>query len=409
MKLLATGDLHVGQGYNLRSDALADQREILKQIFLQAREHDVDALLVAGDVFHRPKPTPAELHVFADFAGWLATARIPAYAVMGDVAHDQTSVDTPTALELFDSAWFRVSRAPELIRAAGDLAIATLPAVPITRLVATAGGGDRGQILDAASEMLLTVARGFRADVPAGWPSVLLGHWALRGAALPNGMPVEDFGKPMLDPVALAELGFDAVVMGDIHRPQLIGEGPDPMLYVGSPGTWDFGEVGYDHGAWLLTLVDGVFEAELLLLSDRRFVTVDADLTGDRARIEVTTPEDGYDRRVDMDETDFIAAMISEELPLADAIVRVRYRATEAQHRRVDQAALRGFIADAGGRCYQIAPEIIREARARAEHVDESLDPLTAVEAWCDANEIAPEEAAALAELTRELLEDVAA
>lgn len=390
-RVLCTGDLHIGAGTDHRVDALADQELVLGQVSDLALDRGVDLVLIAGDVFHRPKPNPAELHVFARFAKALEALQVPAIAILGNAGHDQWGVDQPTALELFSSPWLTVSRTPELVKGPGDVAVCTLPSVPVHRLVAAEGGGDRAVVNQVAAELLVETARGLRSQAPEGWPSILLGHWSVTGAALPNGLPTDDLHEPVLSIAALEELGFTAIALGHIHRAQPLVE---TGFYVGSPGVQNFGEAGFEHGVWIVDLdADGAWE--FVELEDRRFVTVDVDLT------EV----DGRDTITMLDETDLIASACPFGDEAAGAVVRVRYRATEAQHRRVDQTALRTLVMDAGAhKLYQIAPDIIRESRARAEHVDETLGPLEAVSAWSTANHVDDAPAEALEGLTVELL-----
>lgn len=415
-RLLCTADLHIGAGSDHRVDALADQEHVLVQIVGHARAADVDTLLLAGDVFHRPKPTPAELHVFSRFARALEEAAIPTVAILGNAGHDQLGADLPSALELFASDWMRVSRVPELVRAAGDVAVCTLPSVPISRLVAMRGGGDRGETIELAAELLIDVARELREQVPEGWPSVLMGHWSVSGAELFSGLPVGQLHDVLLPVEELEALGFDAVVLGHVHKPQLFSVGAAPVFYCGSPMIHNFGEAG-DHGVWILDLEGGnQVSPEFVALDDRRFVTVNVDLSS--LGSGVTGAQPGGDANLgpaplrfptdasQIDPADEITAAISEQLPLADAVVRVSYRATEEQHRRVDHAALTGFLEETGvHKVYGgIHWEPVRETRARVAGVDESLTPLEAVRSWCKANAASDDEGQRLESLTSEYL-----
>src|ERR1019366_3145593 len=112
-------------------------------------------------------------------------------------------------------------------------------------------------------------------------------------------------------------------------------------------------------------------------LTDRHFVTIDHDLTDEVEAYHLGAT----------DETDAIASSIAAEFPLADAVVRVRYRASEEQHRRVDQPALLRLLEDAGiHRLYGgLVWEPVRENRTRAEGLDESLPPLDSVALWMTA------------------------
>jgi hypothetical protein len=121
-----------------------------------------------------------------------------------------------------------------------------------------------------------------------------------------------------------------------------------------------------------------------------------------RAAFGVTTEPDSLPAR-GLDETDQLAAAIAERLPLDGAVLRVRYTATEQQHRRIDQAALLKLIADAGvHKLYgglQWIP--VREQRARAEGLDESLGPIEALEMWLRAEQVGDPEAGLVRELLR--------
>src|SRR5690606_20223496 len=77
----------------------------------------------------------------------------------------------------------------------------------------------------------------------------------------------------------------------------------------------------------------------------------------------------------------------SDENIVRDAIVRVRYRATEEQARHIDHAAIVRALEQAGAhRVYAIQPEIIREDRRRVEGLDETLSPLQALDMWVESH-----------------------
>ena len=165
----------------------------------------------------------------------------------------------------------------------------------------------------------------------------------------------------------------------------------------------DFGESGDDHGCWILEFGDdrGASRTEFVPLADRRFVTVDVDLTDGQSRLPAAATSGP-------EETDQSRRLLSpQQFPLTDAVVRVRYRATEEQHRRVDHAALERLIADAGAhKLYGgIQWEPVREQQARAEGLDESLGPLDALALWLEAQNMNGAQGAALQALLGEWLE----
>lgn len=380
-RLLCAADIHLGAGPNLSTNRLADQELTLVKIFDLAREENVDGLLLAGDIFHRPRPAPETLLVFRRFTRLLEQHGIPTIACTGNAGHDIENGDRPCALDLFASDWFRVSRKPEMIRAAGDVAVCTLPSVPVARRVAAHDGGDRTTIFEETAELLVQTARDLRGEVPDGWPSILLGHWSVSGASLPNGLLVADLHETVLPIDGLEEIWFDAIVMGHIHKTQKLGAHVG-SFYCGSPHVVDFGEASVDHGAWLLEIDDqGGVNTRFVPLHDRPFVTVDVDLTDTFAETAAGS-----------DETDRIATAIT--LPVQGAVVRLRYRATEEQHRRVDRQALLGFLEEAGvDKVHGPTWEPVRATRARAAVGGDGMTDHDALQMWIDAVRLGEEAA----------------
>lgn len=402
-RLFCVGDIHLGAIDSYVDDPRSEEDRMLDQVVQIAYERQADLVLVAGDVFHRPRPAPNVLHVFQRFCTKLEAYSIPAIAVHGNLGHDLVNGDEPSALELFASDWLHVSRTPELVKAAGDVAVCCLPSVPVHRLVAAANGGDRALINEAAAEALLEVARGLYAQVPDGWPSILLGHWSVSGAALPNGLPTDDLHEPVLSLDGLEEIGFDAYIMGHIHRSQPLG---DTGCYTGSPWVQNFGEAECEHGCWIVDLpetrrVNGAM-MDYVALEGRRFVTIDCDLTDPVALAEI--------KELEIDETDIVAGSIAAQIGgLEGAVVRLRYRASEAQHRRVDLPALKGFIAEAGAhRLFQVAPDIVRSRTERGVEIDETLAPMTALDAYVESQSMEQSQGDALRMLLGRYLEAVA-
>ena len=71
MKFLHTADLHIGKQLNDVS-FLEDQRHILGQIASLAEQEQVDAVLVAGDVYQKSSPPAEAMTLFNDFVTLVA-------------------------------------------------------------------------------------------------------------------------------------------------------------------------------------------------------------------------------------------------------------------------------------------------------------------------------------------------
>lgn len=365
-RFVCTGDLHLGKGASLGKmpgERLAAQTLVWERIVDLASEVEAAAILFAGDAFEGPIPTPEE---YAAFRRGLSAADCAVIAITGNGRHDAAMRDH-SALEVFDTSWLRVADAPTTTRVR-NVTVCCLPWTSVSRLVAAEGGGDRDEINRRAAEKLVEVAAGLRSDVTG--PSILLLHWSISGATTSSGTDVGVFREPVLPLGDLAGLGYDAVVAGHIHRPQIVNpaEAP-PVFYVGSPLPLDFGEAGHEHGCYVLDLGGDGLGGSVTFhpLPSRPLVEVNLDLV-----------ESGWDPAVYVEP----APGWPDEDDVAGAIVKLRVRATEEQLAALDLDGMRRGIEALGAHhVWQVAADVVRVARARAD-VDEAADERELLDRW---------------------------
>jgi DNA repair exonuclease SbcCD nuclease subunit len=266
VKLLVTSDWQLGAGVNLGygehgpGSRLNDQLVTATRIAELAHAEGVDLVLHAGDVFEHRKPTPAQLDVWAAFL--LALEDIPCLAITGN--HCRSGTSDVTSLDVFRGyPNFTLSTKPECIRYRGidGGTVCTLPWAPTSQLVANRNGEREG----------------VNEEAQCSGPNLLLAHWSVSGATLPNGMDASALHEVVLPLDDLKGCRFDGVVLGHLHKPQLLSG--HPILYCGSPGVVDFGEADGSHGVWLLDW-DERWTANFRRVPDRPFVTLDLDVYG---------------------------------------------------------------------------------------------------------------------------------
>ena len=85
MKLLHLADLHIGKRVYEYS-MLEEQKTVLTQAFHMAVEHQVDAVLIAGDVYDKTIPTVEGVRLFDTFLTALKTKDILTFIISGN--HD---------------------------------------------------------------------------------------------------------------------------------------------------------------------------------------------------------------------------------------------------------------------------------------------------------------------------------
>lgn len=343
-RLLCTGDNHLGKGIGLYPERLSEQEQVWRDTLELARSVGADAVLHAGDMFDQRRPGPdVMLAAERPLVEHSAEDGCPVIAICGN--HDVPSQDGACGLDvLAEAGLLTLYREPGLHTVAGTT-VAMLPWTPISRLLAMSDGRDREEVSADAAELLLMTAR----DLRGMGASVLMGHWSVSGSALPNGMDVGQLGGVVLPLPDLERIGFGRIVLGHIHRPQVLGDGT--ALYVGSPMTLDHGEEHTDHGCWML---QDDLEPVWLPLGSRKWRTFT------------------FERAADVG----FASMHVEDL-----IVRVRVTCSPTD--TVDPAAIRAELLERGAHAVTgVHVDVARELGDRPVVVAEDISPADALEQW---------------------------
>lgn len=378
-RILCMADAHIGAGseYGAKpGDRLADQERVLDQVADLVQDESVDHVLIAGDLVHRPKPTPAELLVLQRF---LRRIKVPVTIISGN--HDWAAASDPVVLGLFADKTVAVHTTPCVDQIDQNVSLAVLPWSPPSRAYANMDE-DRIDAGQGVADLLVEVAAGLRAQIDG--PAVLCLHWSMSGAVSSTGALADDFREPVLSSSALDAQGWDAIVAGHLHLPNDYGL-VVPRFYCGSPAVCDFGEASHDHGVWILDVGDpGHVALNFVPIRDRPFVTLDLSPDG-----EVVYPHSlGHSS-------------------VADAVVRVRYTATPEQARSIDHAAIRAALVELGGayKVYAIQPTIVQADRARSSAVTDETGPAEAVDAYIASRELDSETSEQLRTRTPDFLE----
>lgn len=372
MKILAAPDLHCywpnycRTGEDGTPSRLAAWRKTAEALVEAALEHEVSAVLFPGDIFAGPRPSPQQVAEILELFLAIETTGIRIVACAGN--HDVAGAGQMSAVELIgqfgllhERRWGIVQ--PGMVHLEGlagvGLNLVVLPATKIPQ-----SDPDPAVSARRASEQLTQIARSLVIQAKDEHPNsgiVVMGHWAISGCSLAAGN-VLAASEPTLPIAEFQSLGVDAVVMGHIHKPQVLSYGP-LIVHTGVLERHDFGEEDVPCGCYVLDLARQ--EAEFVELPARRFFT----LRGSPEMLEMLAAGE--------------IQQVTETFRLIkDAVVRVVYRATEEQAKRLDHGAIIRALEAAGA--HQVAgvyPEIIRSERARAQ-VTETTSPLEALDKW---------------------------
>ncbi|HSD67081.1 MAG TPA: exonuclease SbcCD subunit D [Vicinamibacteria bacterium] len=249
MRFLHTADWHVGKPLRGRS-RLDEHAKALEQVAAIAVERQVDAVLVAGDLFDSPAPPPEVEKLVYDFFARLLPERIASVVIAGNHDHPRKLAALASLLERL-----RIHVRPEVrppgeggvVRLASrdgreEAAVAVLPFVPERRVV------DACTVMDAEHKWYEAYARRIEqilealvSSLPATTVNLVLAHLFVDGARVGTGERALHLGPIYgINPQQLPS-GVQYIGLGHLHRPQEV-LAPAKTLYPGSLIELDFGE-----------------------------------------------------------------------------------------------------------------------------------------------------------------------
>ncbi|MFF2506432.1 exonuclease SbcCD subunit D [Streptomyces sp. NPDC058067] len=260
MRILHTSDWHLGRAFH-RVNMLGAQAEFIGHLVATVRERDVDAVVVAGDVYDRAVPPLAAVELFDDALHRLADLGIPTVMISGN--HDSAR-RLGVGAGLIGRAGIHLRTDPGACAtpvvvpdATGDVAFYGLPYLEPALVK------DEFGVTKAGHEAVLAAAmdrvRADLAERPAGTRSVVLAHAFVTGGEASDSERDITVGGVAAVPSGVFD-GVDYVALGHLHGSQIITE---RVRYSGSPLPYSFSEADHRKSMWLVDLdADGFAAAE---------------------------------------------------------------------------------------------------------------------------------------------------
>jgi len=389
-----TLDLDRETGLNRR---LIDTAKCWEAFCAGAIEATVDLVVVAGDLFERPKPTPTEYGALLGPLDRVLDAGIPVVMIPGN--HDlPMSAKESDALEPLrgrhDS--LMIFSGPEVIRltlrSGQILQVAVLPyprrsAIALQLADLTVPLSQFGQRMIRALEAILDA---FRDELDPTLPSILVVHPTVTGAAFSEAQPNVPVEVPSIG--AEAFRGFTYTAMGHIHKRQTFSNAspmdesfPYYAHYPGSMDRRDFGEEKEPKSWDLVTLEEGPgFPPSHL------FRVTKLEPQPLPARI-FRTLSPGDVRQLDLEAAD-LARLLADQ-----PILRVKGHVTPAEAEEILKITGSWRVPVAN------ALEVERETRARDATMTGDLSPDRALRAHLEKSGYPPEEIFELLTLHQDL------
>ncbi|MFI5757686.1 exonuclease SbcCD subunit D [Streptomyces sp. NPDC051569] len=251
MRFLHTSDWHLGRSLH-RVSLLDAQAAFLDHLVASVRTHDIDAVLVAGDVYDRAVPPLTAVELFDQALHRLAEAGVPTVMISGN--HDSAR-RLGVGAGLFERAGIHLRTDPAgcatpvlLSDTHGEVALYGLPYLEpaLVRDTFKAAKAGHEAVLGAAMERV-------RADLATRAPgtrSVVLAHAFVAGGTPSDSERDITVGGVAAVPAGIFD-GVDYVALGHLHGAQTITE---RVRYSGSPLAYSFSETTHRKTMWLVDL-----------------------------------------------------------------------------------------------------------------------------------------------------------
>jgi exonuclease SbcD len=249
MRLLHTADWHIGKA--LRGHSRMDEHEqALAEVLDIARRENVDALLVAGDIFDTQTPNSEAERVVYRFFAELAGLKIRAIVVAGNHDHPYRFAALTPLLDPL-GIHFRPHICPaqeggvfELKTKKEQAMIALLPWVPEHRvLTAELLMGAQAERTAHYAVRMAGMLKMLTDSFAAGTINMVLGHAFIMGAEACGSERAIHMSKPYAMTAQDLPTTAAYIALGHLHCPQTI-DAPSPTRYSGSLLQLDFGEQG---------------------------------------------------------------------------------------------------------------------------------------------------------------------
>lgn len=281
MRVLHTSDWHLGHRLFARSRAYEHQH-FLAWLLEQLQRHEVDLLLIAGDIFDTANPPAQALALWYSFLAACATRLSGLQVVVVGGNHDSAArLDAPadllSALEVQVVGGARregaLREAHELVipvrKREGEEILAWVAAVPFLRpmdlpLLELEEGQD--PLIEGVRAYYAQVFDCMRAKAQPGQRLLAMGHLYLRKGQLSEWSERKVLGgNQHALPTDIFPEWLDYVALGHLHRPQSISR--DSIRYCGSPIPLAMNERSYPHRVNLVSWKDAQAQLEVESIS----------------------------------------------------------------------------------------------------------------------------------------------
>ena len=312
MRFLHTADLHIGKRVNEFS-MLEDQEYILRQILKTADKEQVEAVLIAGDVYDKQVPSAEAVRLFDWFLTQLNSRKLPVFVIGGN--HDSVERLSFGAQIMEESGVYLTQSYDGKVvpvRLEDEYGPVNLWMLPFLKPAMVKRFFPEQDIV-TYQDALETVIGNM--ELNREERNLLIAHQFVTGAVTGGSEDsVEVFvgGVENVDASVFAD--FDYVALGHIHRTQ--SAGGEQIRYSGTPLKYSFSEIRHEKSVTIAELKEKgsltVHQEPLKPLHDMREI---------RGSYEELVLRENY-QGTDLE--DYLHVILTDENDIPDVIGRLR-------------------------------------------------------------------------------------
>lgn len=256
MRLLHTADWHLGRTLEGRS-RLEEQQAILDEIIQMIEEENIDAVLMAGDVFDSVNPPAAAEEMFYEAMARMSNnGRVPVIVIAGNHDHPERLAASRTLLQKHGIHLRGYPGIDPVIVPVSEerLYVQTLPYPSESRLKqAFMQEATEIDLRDAYNQKVQEIFQRLAASRRPEDTLVGMSHLFIAGSdASDSERPIEVGGAYTVTADSLPEHAV-YTALGHMHRPQDVRGAGGPARYSGSPLAYSFSEAGQQKS---VTIID---------------------------------------------------------------------------------------------------------------------------------------------------------
>jgi len=274
LKILHTSDWHLGRTLYGKKQRYDEQEKFLAWLLATVKQHNIDILIVAGDIFDTATPSSRAQTMYFGFLGKIQKTGCSNVVIVAGNHDSPSLLDAPkeilTAMNItvVGNATEKIADEVKVIKNTENQPIVIVCAVPYLRQRDLQLSADDDNISEKSRkiaegirhhyEQVADIAEEKRKALSEKIPIVATGHLFTAGGQTITDDGVRDLYVGSLEGVESSIFSplFDYLALGHLHIPQKVNN-QENIRYSGSPIPMGFGEYKQQKQVNIITFSDG--------------------------------------------------------------------------------------------------------------------------------------------------------